>query len=118
MLDTAQNILLLYPAFDLAPWNRAERILAIERTARQRLTDCASSNPAAPPKLAGLVSRWDQLPPQLTRHQLEQQPPLEQTITQLVWDTEILTAEVCGPPAGNDALLLRIAQHPAAVEQE
>ncbi len=118
MLDTAQNILLLYPAFDLAPWNRAERILAIERTARQRLTDCASSNPAAPPKLAGLVSRWDQLPPQLTRHQLEQQPPLEQTITQLVWDTETLTAGVCGPPAGNDALLLRIAQHPAAVEQE
>jgi tetratricopeptide (TPR) repeat protein len=118
MLDTSQRILLLYPAFDLAPRKRAERILSLKRIARERLTECAGSSPAAPPKLAGLVSRWDQLPPELTLSQLEQQPDLEQAIAQLVWDTEAVTAQVCGAPTGDDSLVLRIAHNPAGVEQE
>ena len=118
MLDTSQHILLLYPAFDLSSRARAERVLSLKRIARERLTDCAGSSPAAPPELASLVSRWDQLPPRLTLPQLEQQPDLEQAITQLVWDTESLTAQVCGTPTGDDALLLRMTQNPAAVEQE
>jgi len=43
---------LLYPAFDLPPGKRAERILALKRIARERLTECAGSSPAAPLKLA------------------------------------------------------------------
>lgn len=118
MLDTSLHILSLYPAFDLAPRARAERVLAARDIARNRLADCATTSPAAPGQLAALVSRWEQLPPRLAVSDLEENPGLEQTILQLVYDTETLTARICGPPSGDDALLLRIARNPDAVEQD
>lgn len=118
MLETSRRILLLYPSFDLAPRPRAQRVLAIKDTARQRLTDCAASTPSAPPKLADLVARWGQIPPQLNPTQLEQQPDMERNILNLAFDTEILTAQICGSPTGTNALLLRIARNPSAVEQD
>jgi hypothetical protein len=36
---------------------------------------------------------------------------------QLVYQTEQLTSQHCGTPNGNDALLLKIANAPEAVEQ-
>ncbi|MGB7167440.1 MAG: tetratricopeptide repeat protein [Acidobacteriaceae bacterium] len=118
MVDTASHILLLYPSLDLAPSSRAERILYIRKVARNRLSTCTTSNPAAAPKLASILSRWVQLPSELRLSQLEQQPDLENSILQLAWDTETATAQICGPPSGDDALLLRIAQNPGAVEQD
>ncbi|HEY1808212.1 MAG TPA: hypothetical protein VGG42_06600 [Acidobacteriaceae bacterium] len=118
MVDTASHILLLFPALDLSPRSRAERILYIRKVTRDRLSACTTSNAAAAPKLSSIVSRWDQLPSQLTLSQLEQQPDLEDSILQLAWDTETATAQSCGPPSGDDALLLRIARNPGAVEQE
>lgn len=118
MMNTASHILLLYPALDLAPKSRAARILYIRKVARDRLSACTTSNTAAPPKLAPIVSQWDQIPAALTVYHLEQQPDLENSILQLAWTTETATAQVCGAPAGDDALLLRIAQNPGAVEQE
>ena len=56
--------------------------------------------------------------PRLLFAGLEQKPDLEQTILQLAYDTETTTTQVCGAPTGDDALLLRIARNPAAVEQE
>ena len=49
------------------------------------------TNPAAPPKLAALVSRWGQLPSQITVSALEQQPKMEQAIPQL--RQEVLSAQ-------------------------
>ncbi len=118
MEDTSSHILLLYPAFDLPPGKRADRVLSLTKIARQRLTSCSGSSPSAPPRLAGLVSRWSQVSTQLTLHNLEQQPDMEQTIVQLAYDTEKITAQVCGEPGGDDALLLRIARNPSAMEQE
>ncbi|MGA7523268.1 MAG: hypothetical protein WBW84_12500 [Acidobacteriaceae bacterium] len=118
MVDTASHILLLFPALDLPSRSRAERILYLRKIARDRLSACATSNVAAGPKLAPIVSRWDQLPAQLNVPQLEQQPDLENSILQLAYDTETAAAQSCGPPSGDDALLLRIAQNPGAVEQE
>jgi hypothetical protein len=43
---------------------------------------------------------------------------MEKAIPQLAYDSEIAAATVCGPPAGNDALLLRIAGNPSAVDQQ
>ncbi|MGB7135656.1 MAG: hypothetical protein WBD46_10245 [Acidobacteriaceae bacterium] len=117
MLDTSLHVLLLYPSLNLSPRNRAERILSIRKIARQRLTDCTGTATSAPPALAGIVSRWAQAPSTLTVNQLEQQPDLEQTILQLAYDTETATAETCGAPSGDDALLLRIAHNPNAVDQ-
>jgi tetratricopeptide (TPR) repeat protein len=118
MLDTSFQVLKLYPGFDLGPRTRAERVLSALKIARQRLTSCMDGNPALASKLVGLVSRLDQLPPALTASKVAQQPDLEQAILQLTWDTEIATAPVCGEPTGDDAILLRIARSPYAVEQQ
>ena len=117
-LDTSSHVLAIYPAFDLAPHVRAERVLAIRNLTRQRLSTCASANPSAPPKLSGLVYGWGQLPAEMTTRELEQNPDLEQTILHLAWDTETVTAQACGPPTGDDAILLLIARDPYAVEQQ
>jgi hypothetical protein len=45
-------------------------------------------------------------------------PSLEQTLIQWIYDTEQATAAVCGAPSGDDALLLRMAQTPDAVDQQ
>ena len=118
MLATADHVLDLYPGFNIAPRARAERVLAIRKIARARLTSCAGSISPPPSPLASLVSRWDLLPSEILLAGLEQKPDLEQTILQLAYDTETTTAQVCGAPTGDDALLLRIARNPAAVEQE
>lgn len=115
LLDTSHHVLDLYPGFNLAPRSRAERVLSIRKIAHERLTSCTAFTTSA---AASLGSRWDQLPSELTVPQLEQKPDLEQTILQLAYDTETTTAQVCGAPTGDSALLLRIARNPAAVEQE
>lgn len=118
MLDTSLHILLLYPSLDLRPQQRAERILAIRKIARERLTDCSGNGTAPSPQVTSLIASWAQTPAAITVTQLEQQPDLEQTLVQLAYDTETTTAETCGAPTGDDALLLRIARNPHAVEQE
>jgi tetratricopeptide (TPR) repeat protein len=118
MLDTSQRVLLLYPSFNLSPRQRAQRVLTLRNTARKRLTTCTASNGSGASGLSGLTSRWSQLPAMLTVSKLEQQPDVEQRLVQLAYDIETATAAVCGPPSGDDATLLRIAQNPNAVEQE
>jgi tetratricopeptide (TPR) repeat protein len=79
-------------------------------------TDQAPSPPPVDP-LQALAARWQQ-PPAVKLADLENDPELAQTQIQLINDTEIITQQVCGAPAGDDALLLRIAQAPNHVEDE
>jgi tetratricopeptide (TPR) repeat protein len=116
MFATADRIQLLFPADDLPARLRAQRILTLRNTAKARLTACATT-PAAAATLGDLMDRWTQLPAHLTVSALEQQPELEQTIFQLVCDTETITAASCAAPTGDDALIVRIAKNPGAVEQ-
>jgi Flp pilus assembly protein TadD len=76
---------------------------------------------AAPPPvdpLQSLTERWKQSPAKLSLRELENDPDLAQTQIQLIYDTEMITQQVCGAPAGDDALLLRIAQAHDQVEEE
>ncbi|HEX4308695.1 MAG TPA: tetratricopeptide repeat protein [Acidobacteriaceae bacterium] len=118
MLDTSLHVLDLDAAFDLAPRVRAERVLSIRKLARQRLSTCMASVSPAPATLASVAFQWAQLPSSLTVQQLERQQDLEQTVLQLGYQSEIATEAVCGEPTGDDALLLRIARNPQAVEQQ
>jgi tetratricopeptide (TPR) repeat protein len=79
-----------------------------------------ANQPAAPPAdpLQALTARWQQPPAKLTLAHLEDDPELAQTQIQLIYDTELVTQQVCGTPAGDDALLLKIAQFPNRVEEE
>jgi tetratricopeptide (TPR) repeat protein len=68
--------------------------------------------------LQGLEARWQQLPAKLTLNDLNADPDLAQTQIQLIYDTELITQQVCGATTGDDALLLKIAQAPNEVEEE
>ena len=117
MLDNATRILELYPDPNLKVRALAERIAANAKIARARLTDCfANTNSAG--ALAELQNQWQQVPVRLSVRELERNPQLEQTTMSLVYDTEEQTAQVCGAPTGDDALLLKIAQAPLAVQQQ
>lgn len=117
MLASCVRILALYPNPDLKVRTRAGRILTDARLARARLTACfAEANAAG--EMAALQGQWQQVPANITVRALEQNPQLEQTIMNLVYDTEEQTAQICGAPTGDDALLLKIAQSPLAVQQQ
>jgi len=118
MLSDADHILLLYPGPELNVRARAERILGNKKIAQERLAACLSTKSVVPPALQNLADRWQQLPARVRLLQLEQDPELEQTIVQLVYQTEQVTSQQCGSPTGDDALLLKIAQAPEAVEQQ
>ncbi|HET6217872.1 MAG TPA: hypothetical protein VFE27_12685 [Acidobacteriaceae bacterium] len=74
--------------------------------------------PAAVDPLQGLLQRWQKLPAKISMADLEKDPELAQTQVQLIYDTELITQQVCGAPLGDDALLLKIAQAPNQVEEE
>jgi Flp pilus assembly protein TadD len=81
----------------------------------------AVNQAAVPPvvdPLQGLVERWQKLPSKVTLAELAKNPELAQTQIQLIYDTELITQQVCGVPTGDDALLLKIAQAPNQVEEE
>jgi hypothetical protein len=67
--------------------------------------------------MAALAARWQKEPARLGIADLEKKPELEAAAMQLVYDTEQITARACGPPAGLDAVLLRIAAAPDGVDQ-
>jgi tetratricopeptide (TPR) repeat protein len=117
MLADSTRILELYPDPNLRVQVVAERIVTNAKIARRRLTSCfANTNSAG--ALAELQNQWQQVPVNLSVRMLEQNPQLEQTTMSLVYDTEIQTAQICGAPTGDDALLLKIAQAPLAVQQQ
>lgn len=125
-LAQAKAILKLYPAPTLPERERAERVLKARDIARQRFLSCAAPDgnsatntgaPALPPDLAALNTRWQAEPKNLTLSTLLRDSHLLQRELDLIYDTELTTAHHCGTPKGDDALLLRIAQAPDAVEQ-
>lgn len=117
MLEYCIRILQLYPDPNLNVRALAGRILTDSNIARARLASCvANANVAG--KLTSLQQQWQQIPADVTVRALEQDPQMEQTIMSLVYDTEQQTAQLCGAPRGDDALLLKIAQSPMAVQQQ
>jgi hypothetical protein len=114
MLADSNRILDLYPDPDLTVRTRASRIQNNAKIARARLAACLA-DPDAAAKLAPLQAQWQQLPPLVLRA-LERNPQLEQTTMALVYSTEKQTAQDCGAPTGDDAILLKLAQAPQAVQ--
>jgi hypothetical protein len=68
--------------------------------------------------MTALGTRWENAKPRLTLAALVDSAQLEKNTMQLVYDTEQVTARVCGEPTGEDAALLRIAASPNSVEQQ
>lgn len=87
-----------------------------------RRTSQPAQNPSAPAApvdpLQALTDRWQHVPPKLSERDLEENAELTRNLMQLIYDTELITQQVCGAPTGDDSLLLRIAQAPNLVEEE
>lgn len=104
---------------ELPAATRAEHILLASRIAQKRLQDCTPQPPANPsspstpvpdaPVLQALKSRWTATAGQLNLRALERDAALEDNVTQLINDTELQTVQPCGPPQGDNALLLMLA---------
>jgi tetratricopeptide (TPR) repeat protein len=104
---------------------------AVQR-ARETLTGNSAPQNPVPPGAASaeaqasadaarsaLAARWQQLQPSATlARRLEGDPLLLDGTLQLVYQTERVTAQLCGPPTGEDALLLKIAQAPDQIDQQ
>ncbi len=116
----SERLLDLSLAKELSPRRRTEHLLAASRIARNRIESCIATNTgnatAVPPALIALKNSWTESSPQMLRKRLEEDETAQDRLTQLIDDTEIQTASLCGPPTGDDALLLLLAnrRHTAA----
>ncbi len=138
-LAETNRLLELYPSASLAIQARAERVLADRVLAKRRLTACqaqmavpAAAGPPTPVgtplqsltaapapdgSLAAIQARWASEPRRITMTDLVAHPDRMQSEIDLIYSTELATNTVCGAPAGDDALLLKIAQSPDTVER-
>jgi tetratricopeptide (TPR) repeat protein len=119
MLDNSARVLALEPSKKLPPAERAERILRARDLAKKRFESCntqiaAASGLSAP--LQTLGQRWTSKEATVNRAALLNDSAEEDAIMTLVYDTEIQTNQICGAPAGDDAMLLLLAKSPKAVE--
>ena len=97
--------------------------------AQQRLAACMSQagagSTAAQPSLAvaplaALATQWQSATDPASRNLLQQDAGVQNARMQLVFETEQTAARVCGPPEGDDALLLTLASQwhlPAAQDE-
>jgi tetratricopeptide (TPR) repeat protein len=135
LLRDSIHILLLYPSDQIGAYARAVRVLHARSLARARFESCSeavlaarqaagkipsgkSPTPADLQPLTALGVRWQQEPVRPTTQELERNSRLRESELQLIYDTETTTAAQCGTPAGDDALLLKIAQAPDLVEEQ
>jgi tetratricopeptide (TPR) repeat protein len=115
MLEDTTRILELMPSRELPAREQAARALAVRAIAKRRFDACAArfaGQLPLPPALQALDARW--IGPLATQNAaaLLRDPSQQQATMQLAFDTEIEAAQLCGAPAGDDALLLRLATHP------
>ena len=120
-LDKYQRMLQLIPFDSLLPRQHDLRLLQAAAIAHHRYESCLqalqSNNDAnaTNPDLLALGTQWTELgSPNV--HALEGNVALQDRITAWTGQAESVTAKVCGPPTGDDALLLQIAQTPDKTE--
>jgi tetratricopeptide (TPR) repeat protein len=130
-LQIANAVMAIYPSEELPQRERLLRVVRAYEVARRRYAACANGNAGqsdAPlngtaqvqnsEQMTALGSRWESARPRLTVAALVDSEQLEKATMQLVYDTEQVTARVCGEPTGEDAALLRIAASPDSVDQQ
>ena len=120
-LDRLQRLQSLNPLSSLPPRQLAERLLQDAAIARRRFTSCSTQQMAlmltAPgaASLASLEPEWKKLAG-ASAAQLAAKPSLQDEVQSTINQTEIWTNKLCGAPAGDDALLLQLANVPDRAE--
>jgi tetratricopeptide (TPR) repeat protein len=116
-----QRMMQLIPFYGLPPRQHAERLLAERRIAKDRYQSCLQQLQQAPTsglaaaQLLTLDPGWQQLG-SIPLRELTENATEQQSLQALINQTELLTANLCGPPSGSNALLLQLAQVPDKTE--
>ncbi len=108
MVQESDRLVELSLSRDLPARERARHMIAAAKIAHQRLTACPAGNED---ELAELLARWSAAGNGARRNALAENAAGQETLTQLIFDTERETAGICGAPTGDDELLLKLAQH-------
>jgi hypothetical protein len=119
MLEDSARILELAPLKKLPNNERVARILQARALAKKRFDTCSThlsvvSGTSSP--LQNLAANWTSKVATTNRAALLNDPTQQDATMQLVFDTETQTSKICGPPTGDDALLLQLARFPKAME--
>jgi hypothetical protein len=127
-LQIANAVMAIYPSEELPRRQRLQRVLHAHDVAQKRYLACAnglagknttpqngSTQIQNNEQMTALGDRWQSMQRKLTLAALADDPQLEQAAMRLVYDTEQLTAQVCGEPTGENAALLRIAAAPDSI---
>jgi tetratricopeptide (TPR) repeat protein len=112
MAQQAQQLIKLSLSRELPPGERIEHLLLAKTIAQARLTACLTRSGAAAQQsatLQNLKERWE-VADSDTQSTMEQVPTLQDSLSNLVMETELVTAKECGPPTGDDALLMILAK--------
>lgn len=112
LLETAHLILGSDPYLPrLSTAEQARRVVRAYGQAQKRLQSCIAAQPAAP-ELPPLQERLNNLRPLARTTRLRRDPDQMPVVMDVVFETESLTAQVCGIPTGLDrALWLLARQH-------
>lgn len=127
-LALLQRMLQLIPFYGLQPMQHAKRLLVEATIAHKRLASClaqvqqqAVAGDGAldagihAADLSALGSQWSAML-QIKPAALAQDAAAQQSMTEWTNQTEIVTANFCGAPTGDNALLLQLAQVPDKTE--
>jgi Tfp pilus assembly protein PilF len=115
ILENADRILQLMPSPAMPGRERVVHIMAARAIAKKRFDACSAHSLAEsslPAALQALDTRWLGQDGKANASVLSRDPAQQDSVMQLIYDTEVQTAKICGPPTGDDALLLRLATNP------
>jgi len=109
-----RRILQLTLTRDQPARERADHILVASKIAQARLRTCVTHVGLAPADanvISNLTANWAAAAAgsKVTQRMMLENATAQDIWTQLIYQTEQKTAQVCGQPAGDDALLLRLA---------
>lgn len=120
LLKNVDRALAIAPFKTLPVRERAARTVAARETARKRFADCSlqvAQSGGSPSSLQVLSTAWAAKAANADERMLLRNPDAEDATIKLIFDTELQTMQACGPPSGDDALLLLLAQSPNALDQ-
>jgi Tfp pilus assembly protein PilF len=109
----AERVLRLYAGADLPFEERVEHLRLAAPIAKRRFDACAAEFPVLQAPLLTLKARWQAAADVAGNLRLPAQGmDAQNAAQQLLFDTEVQTAQACGAPTDDDALLLMLARTP------
>lgn len=120
MARNAERMLELSLSRELPAHDRAGHLAIASKIALARLNSCSeaqsqqksqqSGNASALQNILDLKARWKAMGSAASQREQRESAAAQDSMAQLIFDTENQTAQICGTPTGDDALLLTLSR--------